>query len=1778
MTPTDLIGAAGAAFLRMHLNKLIKGDGVARYLLDRLTGEQVVAIARALLKDPHTANQLKIALPRSLVAGHGLPESVVTDERTVAVRHAECDRPALLLANTDEDQGASLSDVTLIGAKQLTQTSAPWVEAASAGLGLPENQLKAWNAALKGLNEADGWTLYQIANYVALTRTLIAEKSVPVPLALGWALPALHLPRDSGYFCCVREKDMGHASRWRKLFEKLITERKPLLHKYRPNRQIIESAELQTHFESVKDDIDSAVYPTIEAFINAPSGWNEAASALSQFEWEKDGVLQLFSNIRRQKQTLAQDTLNFFEFTLPGQLTESDIDYLQTLERRKPREAQDEDRDFFESHRDNLSQDKKLRVQWERFIFGRPIDCTDFLEGLLSAIERLFGQVNLTIGPRKLTIKPINRTPSKWLSLNADIGLAFAQRYRGLPALMGPNVIWDKSIDYIFEYEKLLEKAKKSKKYRTNVSTARAALQIKFDVTLSAGSEQETVQLIWIGQPNAIGSELPEDISRLIERPFVRCKVARLPVSRKGALQSVSLADVGTLQPAFGQNSGTLVSRVSNSSNIEAQFKKNLKKSIDTGRLTQANYRAITETWGEFSNLYTQALQAWQKTGYASPKIIKQAEAYGRLLKVMSQHATGDINRRDLWFPLLELGIVSISGGAPSAIVAPWQPLRLAASAAKMRSLAGLTNYLLSDVDINFGDSRLFFSDLRDELAHPLYPEIAVGYNKDEPVLLTETGTLNEYSLFERPVLTPLDTTTDVDPTEAARQIRGLLDRYLELQPHECSNLSIMLYNCDTAGLPLATVNALNSVQDEQEEVQCNILVCHRSRDALSDVYSDLLERSGNDGDAVVISETSRNFMSKLRISMMLEGESTIPAGTAREVDIAFLHDVVSHQAREQWFRVPAMADNPTLLDHVPARWSYRRVTAEDELQASSYLTCPRQPDACWAYIDAAAQIIRQQTHSAEEHYLPARQISFQNSGLKTMFDEVHKLAEWVATYDDLLDKRQLEAMGIKVIRYRRQHTNGRNMVISSTSELRTLHVLVKRRLSELSLGLDDERLSALAKRMIDDANTISGDISLRAAKRGISAGELIGLVLSRALVAEELHNAPATAWFLLDDYATWLGQREEGIADILALSVVQNNIDETPKLRAIVTEAKYVDVSGVADATRKSRQQLRQTVIRIKDALFGAPGRLDRDLWLSRIADMLLDGDTTLGHTNLLENVRNSIRQGQIAIDLRGYSHVFTSTDPSNDQSPGNQELILEIPDSLQETFTRSGLRQLITAYEAGTPLSTVRKTLGEHHVWEKTVYHKPASRVEWISTVGLEDLTAPTMKTVDTSDMPTKASSTVEPIPTLDALLRKDDAHSLLHEAATSVVPATQHIEQILTTTTPTADNALNVLICSHTEHMHSNSAEEQLWLETTAQQLRTALLGYNLQANIIGTRLTPNAALIRFRGSDRLHVSDIEAKQSALLTTHGLRLIAVSPMPGEIVVSVARPERQIVSLWDIWARRQLNRNETGMNTSFVLGLKELDGDILYLNLGSAFAGEQRHDPHTLIAGATGSGKSVLIQTLLLDIAATNTSNLAHIYLIDPKNGVDYAAITQLPHLQGGIVTDQTEAIKVMEELIAEMERRYKLFQTHRARDIQTFNVKAPVAERLPCIFLVHDEFAEWMLIDEYKTAVTTSVSRLGVKARAAGIHLIFAAQRPDKDVMPVQLRDNLGNRLILKVASAGTSEIALGIKGAEQLLGHGHLAARLSGEPCIIYAQAPFLSDQDMEAAAQAISTAE
>jgi S-DNA-T family DNA segregation ATPase FtsK/SpoIIIE len=346
---------------------------------------------------------------------------------------------------------------------------------------------------------------------------------------------------------------------------------------------------------------------------------------------------------------------------------------------------------------------------------------------------------------------------------------------------------------------------------------------------------------------------------------------------------------------------------------------------------------------------------------------------------------------------------------------------------------------------------------------------------------------------------------------------------------------------------------------------------------------------------------------------------------------------------------------------------------------------------------------------------------------------------------------------------------------------------------------------------------------------------------------------------------------------------------------------------------------------------------------------------------------------------------------------------------------------------------------------------------------------------------------------------------------------------------------------------------------WLKDTESQCKGALQQFQLQAKLVTSILTPNAAILKFRGTSNLTVDQVIRRRSEFLTTHGLNLVSVRAEPGIVSLSIARPDRHILRLPNVWA--EWTPGTQGGNCELLIAVREEDSSLLFLS-------PQANAPHTLVAGSTGSGKSVLMQNILLSIAVTNHPSQAQILLIDPKMGVDYFAFEGLPHLRDGIVDDQQKAHAHLSELVVEMDRRYRVLRENRVSNVFELNSIEKATEHLPFLWVVHDEFAEWMLTPEYREQVTDVVARLGVKARAAGIFLVFAAQRPDSNVMPMQLRANLGNRLILRVDSEGTSEIALGEKGAERLLGKGHLAARIEGESDIVTAQVPFVNATEIE----------
>jgi len=1735
MNSHELIGSVAAEYLRVRLTEDDAG-GVARYLLDCLTAAQTAAIAKAILSDSDLNQLVEIKLPIHFVEGYGLPETILTTQRATYFRNAACNKSAFLLVNVGDDEQQGLGELIPIGAPQLVGHPESWVALASEGLPITDMHRRWWEKALYGLLEVRSFALDRFADYILQTREAI-EGGHPVLFALGAAFPALRVPRDTAFFHTLNEKTAGHLSKWKSLYAQAIRKRGCYLVKQTPNQSLLLEDDLVAAFEKVKDAISETLHPTINIFIHAKSGWNIGAEALALCEWEQ--IKPLFDGLKKEKFNIGKATIEFYDEREAELLTDDEIDYLTSLGESKRSSAQEEDEDFFRLHRNELKEQPSLKAKWDRFVFGSPIETTDFIQGIALCLEWLFDQ-DMPSSKRKLAITSDRRTKKDLKDLNIDAGMYFSMRYRGLKQMFGNRVSWD--LGELPHFEKLSETWKAASKPFVNRSVSKAALQLKFtlelEVELSTGNtETYSKQLIWICNPNTTACEFPSDWSRLTEHPLVRCRVNREPVSGKGRYQSIDLKNVRTLYPSYGQDRGSFIATYKKTNDLSLFWRSNLVKAQEQQWVSKSTAENLLALFLTFEESYLCAIQGFEKDGLASEHLTKQAQNYGKLLHTLCIEAKGDRNREYLIRPLLEIGAVAVEGGRVTVIVAPWHPLRMAAMKHKAAQVSALIRHLLTAEDVFFGDSPLFFKELEHELLHPFYPEIVLGWFGTKPELLSLTDHHLDYSLHEAPVINNdgYDDTNE-SPNETSSLIVDLTKRYLSLYPHERTNLSVVLYNCDSARLPNSLVTKITELHEDEEDMRCQIILRHRDGIKLRELYEKIIEASDSDADAFVSSEAAKDFMARLRIGIMADQAPVPDPKDGPPVDIVFLEDVIARHAGLDWYLETSNAVDAATF--IPARWSRRRPSPTDDMKSVVYLCCPVQTCDGWSFITALTTFIRGDWDCIDtKRLLPARKLDFNDPLTASIFQEIHNLGNWVVNYDELLDRRQLLNQQVQVIRYKQASTQGRNILISSNASLSLLRSMVLGRVKDLNLELDDVQCRELTERFISDANEISGDIVLRAAKRGRNASELMGVVLSRFLIRHELGINQRFGWYFLDDYAGWLGQREEQIADILALSPEQTP-DGGLRLAVVIAESKYIDYSGLASKRKESQKQLRDTVRRIHDAIFGDPRRLDRDIWLSRFSDMMLSGIQFPANSPIdLAAWRRAVRDGECGIYMRGYSHIFVSG-PSDSPECSDFVAVAEAEQSWQEVFSRARLREVVTSYWKDSDPVGIRKEIAGQDIWSKQTYRTPSKRI------------LIHIKPKSSDDGPSGGDDTDGGSPL---------ATAIPSQPAPTVAP--QVSTESPSTEAPTADSAsswaypkLSGLIANYQGGSKDDAVDDE-WLTKVEGRCKGALQQFQLHSKLLAKSLTPNAALLKFQGSSNLTVEQVLKRRSEFLTTHSLNIISVRGEPGIVSIAIARPNRRILHLAETW--KTWNPDCKQGNHSLLIGVKEDDSSLLFLS-------PKANAPHTLIAGSTGSGKSVLMQNIILGIASTNTPEQAKIILIDPKLGVDYYAFEGMPHLSEGIIDDQEQAIVKLEELVGEMNRRYTVLKANKVANIFDLNNKPDATEYLPFLWVIHDEFAEWMLTESYAKSVSDIVSRLGVKARAAGISLVFAAQRHSADVMPMQLRANLGNRLVLRVDGEGTSEIALGEKGAERLLGKGHMAAKLEGESEIIQAQVPFVND--------------
>ena len=361
-------------------------------------------------------------------------------------------------------------------------------------------------------------------------------------------------------------------------------------------------------------------------------------------------------------------------------------------------------------------------------------------------------------------------------------------------------------------------------------------------------------------------------------------------------------------------------------------------------------------------------------------------------------------------------------------------------------------------------------------------------------------------------------------------------------------------------------------------------------------------------------------------------------------------------------------------------------------------------------------------------------------------------------------------------------------------------------------------------------------------------------------------------------------------------------------------------------------------------------------------------------------------------------------------------------------------------------------------------------------------------------------------------------------------------------------------------------SNSINESS-AKVKGQKIIDILANFDIEATLVNIHIGPSVTKFEIKPDSSVKVSRIQNISDNIKMELAAKSIRIeSPIPGRSAVGIEIPnvEPIAVRMGDV-LKALKNKERSPLN--IVLG-KDLMGNII--------TGDISKMPHMLIAGATGSGKSVCINTFISSLLANAYPNEVKLVLVDPKK-VEFTPYHDIPHLLWPVITDATMASNMLKKIVVIMEGRFDIFADVGVRNIASYNQKVETFNKtnsdpqkamqyMPYIVVIIDELADLMMVAGKD--VEASIQRITQLARASGIHLIVATQRPSTDVITGIIKSNIPSRISFSVASSIDSRTILDQTGAEKLLGNGDMLYLPQGETTPLRVQGVYISDEEIK----------
>ncbi len=366
---------------------------------------------------------------------------------------------------------------------------------------------------------------------------------------------------------------------------------------------------------------------------------------------------------------------------------------------------------------------------------------------------------------------------------------------------------------------------------------------------------------------------------------------------------------------------------------------------------------------------------------------------------------------------------------------------------------------------------------------------------------------------------------------------------------------------------------------------------------------------------------------------------------------------------------------------------------------------------------------------------------------------------------------------------------------------------------------------------------------------------------------------------------------------------------------------------------------------------------------------------------------------------------------------------------------------------------------------------------------------------------------------------------------------------------------------LLSKAPERRKQTSMDEQ---KRCAQLIEETLANFGVEAEVVHIVKGPVVTRYELRPAPGVRVKRIKELENDISLSLAARSVKIeAPIPGKSAVGIEVPNSNVtfVHLRPLLESEEFRKMLSPL--TFALG-KDIAGNNYYVDITKM--------PHILIAGETGAGKSVCINSLITSLMFKATPDELKLVMIDPKV-VELSIFKTIPHLLVPVVTEPKKAASALNWAVSEMTSRYKVFAESGARDIARFNAVADKEEKLPRIVVIIDELSELMMVAPRE--VEDAICRIAQLGRAAGIHLIVATQRPSVNVITGIIKANISSRIAFKVNSGVDSRTILDQNGAEKLLGNGDMLYHPSGAPKPVRLQGCYVADDDIEAVTEYVS---